>query len=239
MGRHDIHTGHLYQSSALVHAGREELTHSLISLGTLISGVVYMLFHIQLAGIVGLLISIIIIYSGVMMLRDSVSRLLGEHLDKTLISEIKDIINSHEAVKGTYDVVINNYGPVAHTGSVHIAVLDTMKAEDIDVLTRWIVSEVKQKTHVFLTGVSIYSINTSDKEVIRLRNDVQAIIDNEPHVHEMHGFYYDKEKHAVRFDAVVDFDHNNPQETKKTIKNKILALHPQLLVYITIDPNLA
>ena len=91
VGRHDIHTGHLYQSSALVHAGREELTHSLISLGTLISGAVYLLFHIQLAGIVGLVISLIIIYSGLMMLRDSVSRLLGEHLDKALIGEIKDI----------------------------------------------------------------------------------------------------------------------------------------------------
>lgn len=239
VGRHDIHTGHLYQSSALVHAGREELTHSLISLGTLISGAVYLLFHIQLAGIVGLVISIIIIYSGLMMLRDSVSRLLGEHLDKALIGEIKDIINSHEAVKGTYDVVINNYGPVAHTGSVHIAVLDTMKAEDIDVLTRWIVREVKQKTHVFLTGVSIYSINTCDKEVIDLRNDVQSIIDKEPHVHDMHGFYYDKEKHSIRFDAVIDFENNNPQETRNTIKNKILAMHPQLLVYITIDPDLA
>ena len=121
-----------------------------------------------------------------------------------------------------------------HTGSVHIAVLDTMKAEDIDVLTRWIVREVKQKTHVFLTGVSIYSINTCDKEVIDLRNDVQSIIDKEPHVHDMHGFYYDKEKHSIRFDAVIDFENNNPQETRNTIKNKILAMHPQLLVYILL-----
>ncbi len=55
----------------------------------------------------------------------------------------------------------------------------------------------------------------------------------------MHGFYYDKEKHSIRFDAVIDFENNNPQETRNNIKNKILAMHPQLLVYITIDPDLA
>ena len=152
-----------------------------------------------------------------------------------MIGEIKDIINSHEAVKGTYDVVINNYGPVAHTGSVHIAVLDTMKAEDIDVLTRWIVREVKQKTHVFLTGVSIYSINTCDKEVIDLRNDVRSIIDKEPHVHDMHGFYYDKEKHSIRFDALMpSLILKTTIPRKQEIPSRIKSL-PCILNYLSIS----
>lgn len=63
-------------------------------------------------------------------------------------------------MRGTYDVVLDNFGPNEILGSVHIEVPDDMCARDIHALTRQISEGLTEKFGILAT-VGIYAANTT------------------------------------------------------------------------------
>jgi len=82
-------------------------------------------------GILGLVISFIIMYSGFCIARDSVSLLLGESPDPELIKSIKELILENEHVKGVHDLIIHDYGPNKIMASIHAEVSKEANIVDI------------------------------------------------------------------------------------------------------------
>lgn len=82
-------------------------------------------------GILGFIISFIIIYSGFGIAKDSVSLLLGESADPELIKSIKELILENENVKGVHDLIIHDYGPNKIMASVHVEVSKEANIVDI------------------------------------------------------------------------------------------------------------
>ncbi len=162
VGRHDIHVGKHYNSRALLQVGKSELKHSWLSLATLVRALVSMLLHIQIGPYIATIISVTIVWSGLVMLRDMVSSLLGERTEKGLMQAVMHTIHSVPGVEGVYDLSLNNYGPNHHTGSVHIGIPDTMTVNELDKVERQINRKVMEEHGVFLTGIGIYSQNTHD-----------------------------------------------------------------------------
>lgn len=107
----------------------------------------------MLGSTVGTVISLVIIKSGFEMLKNTVSQILGEHNDPDLAKSIKETVTGFEGVQGAYDLVLNNYGPDAWNGSVHIEVPDTYSADRIDRLIREIQMAVYSRHKVLLTAV--------------------------------------------------------------------------------------
>ena len=70
------------------------------------------------------------------MLRDTISKILGESADAELARAIKATVLSFPGVSGVYDLVLNNYGPDKFNGSIHIEVPDTYSAGELDELIR-------------------------------------------------------------------------------------------------------
>ena len=88
-----------------------------------------------------------------------------------MIKELKLIICEEEAVRGAYDITLFDYGPNKHYGSAHIELPDTMNVDAVDRITRTIQANVFQKTGVILTGIGVYSFNTSDDEAAQSRSE--------------------------------------------------------------------
>ncbi|MBR6917379.1 MAG: cation transporter, partial [Clostridia bacterium] len=83
---------------------------------------------------------------------------------------------------------------------------DTMTVEEADKITRRIQSKVYLETGVILTGIGVYSHNTSDDEAARIRNTVEETVLAHEWALQLHGFYADTENKTVRFDVVLSFD---------------------------------
>lgn len=82
-------------------------------------------------GILGLVISFIIMYTGFDIAKDSVSLLLGESADPELINKIKELILENEHVKGVHDLIIHDYGPNKIMASIHAEVSKDINIVDI------------------------------------------------------------------------------------------------------------
>ncbi len=235
VGRHDIHVGEHMNSRALLQVGKSELKHSILSAVTLVSAAVYLLFHIQIGSWVAVLISADICWNGLIMLKDMVSSLLGEQTDVELIRAIRKTILEEPGVEGVYDLVLNNYGPDKHTGSVHIGLEDTTSMNDLDKITRHITSRVAREHRVMLTGVGIYPVNTTDPEVIEMRKHISTIVKAHDYIEQMHGFYVEKETKEIRFDVVVSFETLDHIKVKEVIEEEVRKAYPEYNCRVVVE----
>lgn len=235
LGLYVKRVGKKVNSDSLVNSGEDALLDAVISFSTIIAAFIYLLWDISLEAWLGAIISIIIIKSGFDMLKETLSKILGERVDATLARNIKKTISSYPEVSGAYDLVMNNYGPDSYNGSVHIAVLDTMTVDELDRLTRRITSEVYQKYGVLLTAIGIYSINTKNDKVENALKTVSSIVLKEKHVLQLHGFYFNKEDKSIRFDIVVSFDAKNREEVHDSVLAAIQKAFPSYSIHIGMD----
>ena len=206
LGRYVKGVGEKVNSDSLVNSGEDATLDSIISASTLVAAIIFLLFKVSLEAWLGAVISLVIIKSGIEMLRDTISQLLGERSDPEMARQIKRTVKSFPQVSGAYDLVLNNYGPDTWNGSIHIEVPDTISADELDHLIRSIQTEVYRVHRVILTAIGIYSVNTKDPEVIETQKKVSGIVFSHEHVTQIHGFYLQKEEKAMRFDLVVSFN---------------------------------
>ena len=206
LGRYVKSVGKKVNSDSLVNSGEDATLDSVISASTLVAAAIFLIFGISLEAWLGAVISLVIIKSGVEMLKDTISQILGEKNDPELAREIKKTVTSFPGVHGAYDLVLNNYGPDAWNGSIHIEVPDTYSADQLDRLLRNIQTTVYKEHQVILTAIGVYSMNTKDEEVIAAQKKVREIVFAHPYVRQMHGFYLVKEPKTMRFDLVISFD---------------------------------
>ena len=237
LGRYVKGVGEKVHSDSLINSGEDATLDSIISASTLVAAVIYLVFHISLEAWLGAVIALVIIKSGVEMLRDTLSKVLGERVDAELARDIKATVNSFPEISGAYDLIIHNYGPDAYNGSVHIEVPDTLNADELDQLIRNVTMEVYHRHNVILTAVGVYSVNTRDPEAIAARSRVTEIVLTRPEVLQMHGFYVDNAAKTMRFDIIVSFDAKDRHEVYREIYADVQKAFPEYSLQIGLDTD--
>ncbi len=237
LGRYVKATGRKVHSDSLVNSGEDAVLDSVISASTLVAAVIFMATGLSLEAWLGAVISVIIIKSGIEMLRDTLSQILGERADAELARDIKQTVTSFSQVSGAYDLVLNNYGPDAYNGSVHIEVPDTLTAAELDELIRSISVAVYEKHHVILTAIGVYSVNTAHDLAAQIRDRIKDVVLGTEHVLQMHGFYLNEEKKTIRFDVVVSFDAQDRKAVYQNIYVKVTQMYPEYKFQIALDTD--
>ena len=226
-------------SDSLVNSGQDALLDSVISASTLVAAIIYVASGASLEAYLGVIISVVIIRSGIEMLREAISRIIGEPADSDLTRELKKTICEVEGVRGAYDLIVHDYGPDRIMASVHIEVPDYFTADRIDVLAREIMQKVFVTHHVILTAVGIYSHNTSNDEVIALQEEIRRMATSQEYVLQIHGFYMDPVKKTLRFDVVVDFAAPDRQAVYTDLVKKVQALCPDYTLAVALDSDIS
>ncbi len=239
LGRYVKSVGVKVNSDSLINSGEDATLDSIISASTIIAAGIFLIFHVSLEAWLGAVISVIIIKSGVEMLKDTISQILGEKNDPELARSIKQTVTSFPDVQGAYDLVLNNYGPDTWNGSIHIEVPDTYSADQLDKLLRTIQVTVYQQHQVILTAIGVYSVNTKDPEIIETREKVKEIVFANPNVKQMHGFYLVKDKKAMRFDIVVSFDAKDRRMVYKEVISEVQKAYPDYELQVAMDTDFA
>jgi cation diffusion facilitator family transporter len=237
LGRYVKGVGEKVHSDSLINSGEDATLDAVISASTLVAAGIFLIFHVSLEAWLGAIISLVIIKSGVEMLRDTVSQILGERNDTELALSIYATVMSFPNVQGAYDLVLNNYGPDTWNGSIHIEVPDTYSASQLDQLIREITMKVLSDHHVLLTAIGVYSVNTQDEEVIRTREQVRKIVFAHEHVLQMHGFYLLKEQKAMRFDIVISFDAKDRREVYANVIADVRKAFPDYELQVAMDTD--
>lgn len=237
LGRYVKGVGVKVNSDSLINSGEDAKLDSIISASTLVAAGIFLIFHVALEAWLGAIISVVIIKSGIEMLRETISKILGERNDQELAKAIHDTVLSFPEVQGAYDLVMNNYGPDKWNGSIHIEVPDTYSADQLDQLLREITMKVLGEHHVILTAIGVYSVNTKDEEVIRAKKQVEEIVFSHEHVRQMHGFYLLRDQKTMRFDIVISFDAKNRRDVCNEVVADVQKAFPDYELQVVMDTD--
>lgn len=239
LGSYVKSVGRRVGSDSLINSGEDAGLDAIISAATLLAAVIYLGADISLEAWLGAVISLFIIKSGLSMLAETVSRLLGERGDSGLAADIKATVEGFDDVLGAYDLIINNYGPGTFIGSICIEVPDTYSADSLDQLIRKIKSEVNTKHNVIFTAVGVYSVNTTDPEAVAIRAAVEELILSQEYVLQMHGFFVNIKERSMRCDVVISFDAPSRISAYKTVVDSLQAAFPDYTLEILMDTDFA
>ena len=231
--------GKAVKSDALIASGQDAFNDALLSISVLVSAVVYILFNIRIEAYVGALLSVIIIKSGIELLKEAIDNMIGTRIESNLSRDIKKEILKEEHVKGAFDLILNNYGPDKYLGSVHIELEDTLSVSEIDQISRSITKNIAEKFGVILHTIGVYSINTKDKDTLKIRKDVQKIVFSHEGILQMHGFYVDMKEKTMSFDIIIDFSVKGRENLYKQIYDEVKGKYSDYNLTITLDVDVS
>ena len=150
--RFNISAGKRINSLALMATGTDSRNDAISTSAVLISAIAGHLLQIQIDGYMGLLVALFIVWSGISLVRETISPLLGEAPDPQLIKDIQEIVLSYEGVIGIHDLVVHNYGPGKIFASVHIEVDSSVDVMISHELVDDIEHRLQSELNIFVTA---------------------------------------------------------------------------------------
>lgn len=186
MASFNRYTSKKINSATLLAASQDSLNDVLATTATLCSLILSLYTDLPVDGIMGTIVSIIVLKAGIEIFKDTVNPLLGMAPDKELIKDIEQYILSYPEALGIHDLMMHDYGPGRRFLSLHVEVNcndDIMAVHDaMDTIER----EVLKKYHI-LTTIHMDPVDFNDNLTNELKEMVIKIvkeINNEYSIHD-------------------------------------------------------
>ena len=227
--------GKKVKSTTLTASGIDALFDAVISASVLLSAIIYLLTGVCLEAYLGIVISAFVIRPGYKLMKSTLNEILGKRISRDLLSEIKQTICEDDCVFGAYDLILHCYGTDNYIGSVNVEIPDVMTADEIDTMERRIADKVYKKHGVILASIGIYSMNTTNDEIKKMRTDISHIVMSHDNVLQIHGFYVNLKEKSICFDIIIDYDSNDRDKMYSHIYNEIQSHYPDFSLKIDMD----
>lgn len=115
--------GNLINSSMNRATAKDSLNDAIATTGVILGTIIGVFVNFPVDGILGLVISGLIMYTGFITAKDSVDFLLGMSPDPELMNRIQLIVdNYNEPINYVHDLKIHDYGPGRQMASMHVVV---------------------------------------------------------------------------------------------------------------------
>ncbi len=194
--------------------------------------------YINLDAIMGVLVGLFIIYSGIGAAKETVDKLLGQPPEESLVNELEKTILSFSDFSAIHDLIVHNYGPGRCLASVHVEVSQNIDIvhchEQVDLCEKL----VEEKLGVLLT-IHSDPIDIDNEEVNSIRKllgEKVKFIDQNVTIHDFRMTPFGNERTNLIFDAVFP---SALKMSEKEFKEKISALaqeiNPTFVCVITVD----
>lgn len=130
----NISTGKKINSLALIATGTDSRNDVIATIVVLLGILIGHFFDVMVDGYFGLAVAAFILWSGIGLIKETISPLLGEAPDEELVSQIESMTMAYDGVIGIHDLIVHNYGPGKIFASMHIEVdsaVDVMESHDL------------------------------------------------------------------------------------------------------------
>jgi len=216
--------GKKINSTALIATSQDSLNDCISTSAVLLSTIInYFYANAFIDGIMGIIVSIFIIISGIKLIKETISPLIGEAPTKEFIDEISSKVLAYDGVLGIHDLVIHTYGPEKVFVTLHVEV-------DSDVhinLSHDMIDNIEQdflKENINLV-IHMDPIETKCEETLKLKELIKNILNNiDSHLH-FHDFRVVKGNTHTNmiFDIVVPCNYKYTNEEIESMIMKELS----------------
>lgn len=196
--------GKAIKSKALLATAADSRNDCIATSAVLISTIIAHFFNINIDGFIGVGVAVFILVSGINLVRETVSPLLGQPPSKEVYEKIENKILQYDNVLGVHDLMVHSYGPGSYFASAHIemdARINVLVCHDImDTIERDFLDEynIHLVVHLDPTVLDCEETNELKETVTQILYDIDPVIT----FHDFRVVTGDKNKNVL-FDVVV------------------------------------
>ncbi len=234
--------GKKINSEALIATAKDSLNDCITTFVILVSVAISMLIDLafNLDAVMGIFVSIFILYSGISSAKETINQILGMPPEKELIENIENTILSFGDFVGIHDLIVHNYGPGRQFASVHVEVpqnVDTVKChEQIDLCEKLLYEQLDVSVVIHMDP-----IDTDDETVNKVREDLSLIlkeIDENLSLHDFRMTPVCDNKTNLIFDVVVPSKLSiSNTKLREKIEQSAREINPTFTCVITFDTD--
>lgn len=217
--------GKRIDSKVMLATAADSLGDVITTSATVISIVICHFTSINVDAIAGLIVSGIVIWSGVSIAKDTLEPLIGQRVPSELYQKITAMVESYEGIVGAHDLIVHNYGPNRSMATIHAEVPNDVSIETSHEIIDRIERDAKKELNILLV-IHMDPVEMRDEEVLELRDKTSHIVhalDPELHFHDFRVLKENEQKNLI-FDLVVP-DSYTEKDANRVMHQLIALLH--------------
>lgn len=217
--------GKRIDSKVMLATAADSLGDVITTSATVISIVICHFTSINVDAIAGLIVSGIVIWSGVSIAKDTLEPLIGQRVPSELYQKITDMVESYEGIVGAHDLIVHNYGPNRSMATIHAEVPNDVSIEASHEIIDRIERDAKKELNILLV-IHMDPVEMRDEEVLEFRDKTSHIVhalDPELHFHDFRVLKENEQKNLI-FDLVVP-DSYTEKDANRVMHQLIALLH--------------
>ena len=233
-GTFTIKQGKKVGSSALEAVGLDGRNDSFVSLVTLLSIAVFLLFRLNIDAYAGIFTSAIIIKAGAEVLFSTVSELLGRPGEKDLATTLYNEIRGTDGILNAADMMLHNYGPDSYSGSVNVEMDHSLTVGEIYKTLHELQLRIMHEHKVTMV-FGVYAVDADHEASLAIRREVGAFVQRQEHVKSFHAVYIEPETDKIYCDLVVDYKLKDWNALREDFLAYMKQFHPKNEIELVIE----
>ncbi len=217
MSRSYLTMGRLIHSGTLKATAIDSRNDVIATAAVLLGCVIERVFSVPADGYIGLAVALFIIWSGVGVARETISPLLGQRADQSLVEKINNLILSEDKVLGVHDLLVHDYGPGQCFASVHVEI----SAEENPLVCHDIIDRIeccameRLNVHLVIHYDPVMENDKEREEMLSVINDILLELGPSFSVHDFR-IVRGSVKPKLVFDLAVPYEKRQEQQAIKS-----------------------
>lgn len=229
--------GKKIHSEAMLATSMDSLSDMGATAVVLISMLVSYYTRVQIDGICGVLVALLIFYAGINSAKETINPLLGQPPDPEFVKRIEDMVTAEENIIGIHDLIVHNYGP----GRVMISLHAEVPADGDILVLHDLIDNVEHRLKDELHCAAVIHMDpvcTKDEQTLELKRVVEQIVKEVDPILSIHDFrVVTGPTHTnLIFDMVIPFDFPMTDvDVTNQVQERLWKYNPVYYAVIDID----
>lgn len=236
MAFYNSRIGRKIESPAMKAVATDSLSDTVTTSVVILTMIINQFAHVNLDAWGGILVSLIILWAGYGAARDTISPLLGQKPDPSLVSRIREIVVQQPDIIGIHDMMIHDYGPGRLIVSLHAEVpgnADIYRLHDeVDNAEKELEQKLQCTAVIHMDPIAV------DNAQIRATYDaVKAFMKEHYPDYSIHDFRMvpGKTHTNLIFDCVVPMEVTDLEAVREQITSDIQTAFPGRFAVVTVE----
>ena len=213
MGYFNRTLGNKINSKVMLATAADAMGDVITTSATILAILFWKVTGINIDGFVGIGVSLVVMWAGVGIAKDTLEPLIGEAVDPEEYERITNFVGGYDGIVGSHDLIVHNYGPGRSMASIHAEVPNDVDIEVSQEIIDRIERDAIKNLGIFLV-IHMDPIETKDTYVLQVREQVEQTLDALDPAVSIHDFRMvdGKEQVNLIFDMVVPFEYDKKKQ---------------------------
>ena len=176
LGMFNKKLGKKIDSQVMMATAADSLGDVIATAATVVSILFWKVAGINIDGFVGLGVSLVVMWAGIGIARDTLEPLIGEATTPEDYRRIKKFVEKYDGIMGSHDLIVHNYGPGRSMASIHAEVPNNVSIEVSHEIIDRIERDAAKELGLFLV-IHMDPLETEDQTVLKVRKKTEKAVE--------------------------------------------------------------